>query len=72
MSAVRDAQATAAPAAVAVSSLGADLELAHTKPEPAEFAEDAIELDAERLAVYGLALELHAFESHVIEGILCR
>ena len=46
------------------SRLGAELAQALVESAPVaphEYAEDAVALDAERLAVYQLALELHAF-----------
>ena len=46
------------------SRLGADLAATLAVSEPSasvEFAEDLVELDAERMEVYGLASQLHAF-----------
>ena len=57
----------AAASAAAVPSLdrrhlGSDLVSALAETDrPSEFAEDLVQLDAERMEVYGLALQLHAF-----------
>ena len=56
-------QAGASAPAVSVARPGAELAAALAAPDAAEVVmrEDAIVLDAEKLEVYALALELHAF-----------